>query len=295
MKLFAVADLHVDRDENWRALQAMTTFPDDWLLVAGDVAETEDRFAGAMDVLADRFAEVFWTPGNHDLWTIPTSDAGDASEAAGARGDASGRQPAERLRGVAKYERLVALCRERGVHTPEDPYVPWPGKTPGGEDLIVAPIFTLYDYSFSPDDVETPEAAVAWAEETDCVCSDEHLLHPDPYPSRQAWCAARCRTTAARLARAAERGRLLLLNHYPLREEHAVLPRIPRFTPWCGTRRTQDWPTRFGAFAVVYGHLHIPTRRRADGVRFEEVSLGYPKQWNQDRGLGHYLRPLLEG
>ena len=30
-----------------------------------------------------------------------------------------------------------------------------------------------------------------------------------------------------------------------------------------------------------------------DGVKFEEVSLGYPKQWNQSRGIEHYLRRIL--
>src|SRR5689334_24518215 len=51
---------------------------------------------------------------------------------------------------------------------------------------------SLYDYSFRPDDVAA-EDAVAWAAETDVVCTDEVLLHADPYPSRAAWCAARCR------------------------------------------------------------------------------------------------------
>jgi hypothetical protein len=31
--------------------------------------------------------------------------------------------------------------------------------------------------------------------------------------------------------------------------------------------------------AAVYGHLHIPRVTWHDGVRFEEVSLGYPREW----------------
>ena len=31
--------------------------------------------------------------------------------------------------------------------------------------------------------------------------------------------------------------------------------------------------------AVVYGHLHIPRTTWHDGVRHEEVSLGYPREW----------------
>jgi hypothetical protein len=32
---------------------------------------------------------------------------------------------------------------------------------------------------------------------------------------------------------------------------------------------------------AVYGHLHIPRTARYDGVRFEEVSLGYPREWGK--------------
>ena len=30
---------------------------------------------------------------------------------------------------------------------------------------------------------------------------------------------------------------------------------------------------------MVYGHLHIPRTTYEDGMRFEEVSLGYPREW----------------
>ena len=36
---------------------------------------------------------------------------------------------------------------------------------------------------------------------------------------------------------------------------------------------------RFRAVAAVYEHLYIPRTTHYDGVRFEEVSLGYPREW----------------
>jgi hypothetical protein len=43
----------------------------------------------------------------------------------------------------------------------------------------------------------------------------------------------------------------------------------------------------------VYGHLHIPRTTYYDGVRFEEVSIGYPREW-QRRGLpDRLLRQIL--
>ena len=56
---------------------------------------------------------------------------------------------------------------------------------------------------------------------------------------------------------------------------------FPEFAQWCGTVRTGDWHTRFNARLAVYGHLHIPRTTEYDGVRFEEVSLGYPREWGR--------------
>jgi len=187
---------------------------------------------------------------------------------------------------------LVWICRSYGVLTPEDPFPLWTGE--GGEHRI-APLFVGYDYTFHPDDVRT-EDAVAWAMEAGILCADEHLLHPDPYPSRAAWCHARCAITEARLEAVADGPPLVLINHFPLRKELVRLHFIPRFSIWCGTRRTEDWHRRFNARVVVSGHLHIPTTDWIDGVRFEEVSFGYPKQWQRrSRDLGGHLREILPG
>lgn len=269
MKLYAISDLHLNKQINQEKLAQLPPHPDDWLIVAGDVGHNDSQFHFAWTVLTQRFAKVIWTPGNHDLWTIPGG--------------------ADNLYGEEKYQHLVAMCRNYGVLTPEDPYVRWTGE---GPICLLAPLFTLYDYTFRPDDVPA-ERALAWAEETNVICNDEFLLHPNPYVTRTAWCQARCRNTEPRLVEAAAQGPLILINHYPLRRDLAILPLIPRFSLWCGTRRTEDWHTRFGALAVVYGHLHIRSTHFRDNVRFEEVSLGYPQNWNQQRSIKDYLRQIL--
>jgi 3',5'-cyclic AMP phosphodiesterase CpdA len=271
MKLYAIADLHLRYQENRQALAALPPHPDDWLILAGDVGETEDHLRFAFSTLGRRFARLLWVPGNHELWTVP-----------GRPGQA---------RGEAKYQRLVAICRDHGVLTPEDPFVEWPGE---GRRCILALLFLLYDYSFRPEEV--PEAeAISWAAEDNLLCSDEVLLHPDPFAGKPEWCAERCAGAEPLLAAAAARAPLVLVNHYPLRYDLAVLPRIPRFSIWCGTRRSEDWHRRFNAHAVVYGHLHIRSTQLRDGVRCEEVSLGYPQNWNPGRPPATYLREILPG
>lgn len=269
MKLWATSDLHVGYDENRRAVEALPAHPDDWLIIAGDTGETSAHLDFVLRTLGPRFKQLVWTPGNHDLWT-PAS------------------LPAEQ-RGVAHYERLVAICRRHHVLTPEDPYARWPGE---GPPRAIVPTFLLFDYSFRPAHVSRAHA-VAWAAETGVRSKDEDLLAPNPHATRDDWCAARVDTTETRLARLSPDARLIVVNHFPLRLDLATLPRIPRFSIWCGTTRTEHWHRRFNIEIVVSGHLHLRSSRDMDGVKFEEVSLGYPKQWSQGRGLKHYLRRIL--
>jgi 3',5'-cyclic AMP phosphodiesterase CpdA len=269
VKLYAISDLHVGFEVNRQALQALPAHPDDWLILGGDLGESVEHLEFVLQCLLPRFARLLWVPGNHELWCLPDDPLG--------------------LRGEARYQALVKVCQRHGVLTPEDPFVEWRG--PGGP-CVLAPLFVLYDYSFRPSDVPL-DRAVDWAAETGVVCTDEHFLHPDPYPSRVAWCEARCAASERRLAAVGKS--MILINHFPLRQELVFLPMIPRFSIWCGTTRTEDWHRRFGATVVVSGHLHIRSTRWIDGVRFEEVSLGYPRQWRPDKGVEPYLREILPG
>jgi hypothetical protein len=268
MRLVATSDLHISHRENRDALADLPAHPEDWLIVAGDVSERADHLRLALERLTASFATVIWTPGNHDLWVTPGST--------------------DRTRGLSRYEELVAICREFGVLTPEDPYVEWPGE-PG---TFIVPMFLLFDYSFRPPDV-AQDAAVAWARARGVVSGDERMLAPDPWPSLPAWCRARCDVTEARLAALPAGAHTVLVNHWPLRYDLARPPRVPPFSVWSGTARTEDWGRRFRARAVVSGHLHMRTTLWRDGVRYEEVSLGYPRDWRRDRGIGTYLREVL--
>jgi len=252
-RLLALSDLHVGWPENRAILEDIRPeYADDWLLLAGDVGELFADIEWALGKLSERFTRVVWAPGNHELWTHP-------------------RDPV-RLRGEERYRRLVEMCRGLGVTTPEDPYPVWQGMT-------IAPLFLLYDYTFRPDGAHTKEQGLERAYEAGIVCSDEAMLHPDPYPSREAWCQARIAFTERRLAERDPALPVVFVTHFPLIRKPTRALRHQQFAQWCGTTRTEDWHVRFNAAAVVYGHLHIPRMTRHDGVRFEEVSIGYPREW----------------
>lgn len=255
--LLAISDLHVDVPENRAFLERIEPgHPGDWLIVAGDAGENMAQIEWALRTLAGRFERVIWVPGNHELWT---------------RAD----DPVP-LRGRARYEYLVEHCRSIGVCTPEDPYPVWDAD---GQRVCVAPLFTLYDYSFGRERGSTRQERLARAREAGVVCTDEYVLFTDPYESAREWCRARVLASSKRLE--AVSLPTVLVDHYPLREELTSWLRYPDFAQWCGTTLTAEWHRRHRAVAVVYGHLHIPGTRVIDGVPFHEVSLGYPRQWSR--------------
>ena len=275
-RLVALSDLHVAFPPNREIVSALRPGDaGDWLLLAGDVGELYDDIEWALRLLSERFATVVWTPGNHELWTRSKDPVA--------------------VRGEERYLALVELCRSLGILTPEDPYPVWDG--PGGPATI-APVFLLYDYTFLPDGALTKEEGLALAYETGIVCSDEALLYPDPYPTREAWCWARIEATERRLAARDPALPVVFVTHYPLVREPTRVLRYPVFAQWCGTTRTSDWHLRYNAAAVVYGHLHIPRVTWYDGVRFEEVSLGYPREWQRRDvrpGVPRQILPATRG
>ncbi len=271
VKLWALSDLHIGYSQNREAVAAMPSFSEDWLILAGDIGETPEQLEWVLDSLGSRFRQLIWVPGNHELYTLPNDKIG--------------------LKGEARYQFYVELCQRKGVITPEDDYVLWPGD-PGRVRIV--PVFLGYDYSFGPDAM-TPTQVKDWAAADGIVATDERFLFSEPYLTREAWCQERVTATLKRFEQISSDEQWVLINHYPLRRDLVRLFRIPRYAPWCGTRLTEGWSRDFPLRVVVSGHLHMRATDWRDGVRFEEVSIGYPNHWVVAKGMAHYLREILPG
>jgi predicted phosphodiesterase len=117
MRLYATSDLHVDFEENRRFIEKLSLieFTEDALIVAGDVAHRLDLIGETLGLLKRKFEEVFFVPGNHELWV--------------------GRDEED---SVEKFYHILELCDQLGVHT--GPAVV------GGRRIV--PLFSWYDDSF---------------------------------------------------------------------------------------------------------------------------------------------------
>lgn len=150
-RLFLVSDVHVDAPENQRWVENLshTSYQKDALILAGDVSEELDLVERTLRTLASKFAQVFFVPGNHDLWV-------------------SGEEDDECS--MHKLHVLLALCDRLGVATRPQRF----GHALCG--IWVCPLLSFHHQSFDtePDvhgwEIPTAEAAMC-----------ERLAAPDCY------------------------------------------------------------------------------------------------------------------
>ena len=266
--LWAVSDLHVAYKDNRAIVRDLRTeHPDDRLIVAGDVAERVAEVRWALALLSSRFGWVIWTPGNHELWTLPTDEV--------------------QLGGVPRYEHRRGVPPARHRH-PRGSLSTMDRRRWSGRGRPAVPAVRLHlppgrhpDQGRDDHRRRTGRGGLhRRAVPRPRALREPGGLEPGPRDG-----------TEARL-RAHEDARLVLVNHHPLIREPTTVLHYPEFAAWCGTERTADWHRRFNVAVAVYGHLHIPRTSWHDGVRFEEVSVGYPREWRRRPRHG-WLRRIL--
>jgi predicted MPP superfamily phosphohydrolase len=133
MRIFAVSDLHTDFAENRRRLEQIssTSYLRDVLVVAGDIADDLRIIDWTLRKLRSQFSQVFYVPGNHELWVRD----GDHDS-------------------VEKFRRVLRLCDEIGIYTQ-------PAKA--GKNWIV-PLFSWYDSDYDQYGLADVSALEGWAD-----------------------------------------------------------------------------------------------------------------------------------
>ena len=189
------------------------------------------------------------------------------------------------LRGEAPLRHLVEMCRALGVLTPEDPYPVWDGDGGPGRRRAAVPAVRLHVPAGRARD--TKEEALAHAPTTPGVVVHRRVpAAPRPVPEpRRVVPRPGSPRPSARLAALDPTLPTVLVNHFPLVREPTVGPALP------------------GVRAVVRHRAHrrlAPALQRGrpsstgtctsrappgtTGCRFEEVSVGYPREWGARGG-----------
>ena len=251
MRIFAISDLHVDFAVNLEQVESLSRsdYRGDTLIVAGDASHRLDRAAAVLTALTDRFARVFFTPGNHDLWVDDESRPTGGGEV---------ETSLDRVRA------LHDLCARIGVHT---------AAAAAGE-MWVVPLYGWYEPAFSERlhaDAPAQRISRRWADHQRC-------RWPADLPDDE----ARCRWFAAlnedRLAPPPGHT-VITFSHFLPRPE--LLPpvadlRFKELPIVAGSDRTEAQLRAAGSSVHVFGHTHIPWDETIDGVRYVQNPLAYP-------------------
>ena len=133
MRIFAVSDLHTDFAENRRRLQQVSSssYMRDVLVVAGDIADDLRIIDWTLQKLRSQFGQVFYVPGNHELWVRDGA-----------------------YNSIEKFQQVLRLCDDIGIYTR-------PGRV--GKNWIV-PLFSWYESDYARQGEADVSSLEGWAD-----------------------------------------------------------------------------------------------------------------------------------
>ncbi|XP_033633356.1 uncharacterized protein LOC117294918 [Asterias rubens] len=291
-RIFAISDIHVDHQVNKEWVEDLDSarYISDVLLLAGDATDSLELLETTLKSLKTKFMEVFFVPGNHELW-IRNRDTSETS--------------------VDKFNKILNLCRRIGVHTE-------PSKIhlPGGENVWIVPLFSWYatpeedrqDSLFHASSLEDVTLKKLWMDNHMCKwpenigsrskyfgrLNDEHVHEYDaPVVSFSHFLPRKD------LIRADEDDEKSVVQE---RERLGLCPEMPKrqgamqgfnFTRYAGCHTLDRQIREIRSAVHVFGHQHRNRDRSIDGVRYISHCLGYKKERDEGLtyGINHWQGP----
>ena len=276
-RVFALSDLHVDYQENMAWVQALssTEYTNDVLILAGDVSHNLHQLHAALLALCARFAQVFFVPGNHELW-IRQKESTDS---------------------IAKFWRVIELCTDLGVRTS-------PGKVSAGEGMAAVWVVPLFAWYMQPEEgrgsLFIPKAG---EDATLEMWADNYLTTWPPLGQGRTVAEVFLRLNDRHVRRLYD-APVISFSHFVPRveliyrtaQESAAAGRAPRdphpyfnFSRVAGCVGLEAQIRQLGSMIHVYGHQHRNRHRAIDGVLYISHCLGYPSERAQGfvHNIGH--------
>ncbi|CAE7696106.1 unnamed protein product [Symbiodinium sp. CCMP2456] len=277
VRLWAISDIHTDIKENLAWIESIsdTDFLDDALIVAGDVSDSHAVLERTLAVLKRKFADVFFVPGNHDLWV----DGDDTC--------------------VDKVVQLQDLCRRLSVHSAAARV----GTAEKG--VWVCPILSWHHQSWDPEpDLEgwkVPSVA-------ECMVDYERCRFPpgvsmfDDSAARRIDKMNEALGLQLPLADRPSDEALVTFSHFlprielSLEKRYLALPCLPKAS---GSNYLRKRVEELKPEIHVFGHTHFGWDAVHDGVRYVQAALGYPHEremrWPSlaNAAFGEAHQPLL--
>ncbi len=287
MRVFALSDIHVDYAENmqWIRDLSRSDYQDATLLLAGDATHDLARLEEGLRLLQERFAHVFFVPGNHELWVMK----------------------GERGHSLDKFHTILDLCARLGVRCE-------PTKLGTLYPVWIVPLFSWY---VTPEEGSgTLYLPKRGGDQGMKVWSDTYFVK---WPKEPGWPGPAQHFLGLnheRIARVYD-APVISFSHFISRQdllfphdtdveeiirraqEHATSSADSEdgegfnFSRVAGTRALETQIRTLGSKVHVHGHQHRNRLRMVDGILYASHCLGYKHE--RQRGILDQIErgPLL--
>mmetsp|Transcript_8977 Transcript_8977/g.11904 ORF Transcript_8977/g.11904 Transcript_8977/m.11904 type:complete len:505 (-) Transcript_8977:298-1812(-) len=326
LRVFAISDLHSDYRQSLNWIEAWNSYKDEYshtvLLVGGDLSGDIRIVQSTLEACKEKFDEVFFVAGNHDLWVQPHFSQPDNS-VIGSNG--------HRRNSLHKLSDLVDLCDILDVRVGP---VCFSGIAGGPQkDVWVFPLLSWYHASWDkepnlPEEVTEmiysgrPGFEKRWADFRNCkwpeiICSKEDFVSTTSDSTALAeyfaclnkpWIRrfeARKESLAADLDPSAPYSDLqnkgnqefvISFSHFLPRIELCPEKRFliePEITKVIGSDPLERQVRSIQSDLHVFGHTHIPIDMELEGVRYLTWPLGSAREQNRQCRPVKEVGPLL--
>lgn len=272
VKVYTLSDLHVDYPENLAYLLSLTDndFGQSALIIPGDASDNLQILRQLLSHLVKTFAQVFFVPGNHELWLRKTHHEDS----------------------LAKFDDILSLCAELGVYTQ-------PAKVGHGDHSVwIVPLFSWYAkadegrdslYRAKPGDDQTE---ILWVDNRLCRWPSlggntrvvDHFLNLNQPRLKIQYDAP-----VISFSHFLPLQSLIFPIDFFQRKPGSYRDPLPQFnfSRVAGSSLLNHQIIELGSSIHVFGHQHRNRHRTVDGITYISHCLGYPKErqsshWHSD-------------
>lgn len=262
MRIFILSDIHVDFEENRKWVQRLSEwdFKNDILILAGDITHDFELLKVWLLKIRRKFTELFFVPGNHDLWI---------------RGESW-------LNSLTKFKTIMEFCLQNDIRVRPNAF------TLGKDRIWIIPVFSWYNLQEEKDTLYLPKIG---EDTTNRMWSDNYYVrwpedkHFDP--------AAYFLNFSNHWRAEGKADKVITFSHFLPRHEvmfsgemaydpermrkHDRVPQF-NFSRVAGSLKIDRFIRQLGSSIHIYGHQHINRDKTIEGVRYLAHCLGYPEE-----------------
>ena len=253
MRIFTTSDLHVDYKKNLEFIKQISDldYQNDILILAGDLTHKENLLCETLVTLKKKFAELFFLPGNHDLWLKEKHYSNS----------------------IEKFETIMVFCQSNGIQTAPRRY----------DDVEILPLYSWYDHSFGEPNADLRKR---WGDYKFCEWPKGMSL----IDVNQYFINLNDKTLQDYKNKSENKVRITFSHFMPRVDILPIFTGRKRYwlAPVMGCESLEAVVRALMPQIHIYGHSHIHVDKIKKGILYKNHALAYPSEQRYQESVGLY-------